>query len=89
MSCVETIFTCPKCGRECGYVMDTNTDEEWCGCLNGDCDYGYQHIRDHKTGEWLKEITEKAIFHKIPIEELHPIEQLPMQIMIGELLGHK
>jgi len=75
MSQVEDMFPCPKCGSECGYVMDIKTDEEWCGCFNPKCDYGWKHLRNLTTGQ-LEEIVEKAIFHQIPYSKLHPIEEL-------------
>ena len=89
MSQVEEIIECPRCGGECGYVIDIRTDEEWCGCLKPDCDYGWQHLRDPETGQWLEEIVKKATFHQIPYSDLHPIEQLPIQIMIDSLEGGK
>lgn len=84
MSQVEEIFKCPKCGGKAGYVIDINTDEEWCGCLEPNCDYGWKHIRNPETGK-LEEVVGKVAFHQIPISELHPIEQLPMHIAIDAL----
>ena len=84
MSQVEEIVKCPKCGGECGYVVDINTDEDWCSCLEPDCDYGFKHIRNPETRQ-LEEVVGKVKFHQIPYEELHPIEQLPIQIGVDNL----
>ncbi len=82
MSSVEEIFECPKCGKDCGYVFDCTLGEEWCSCLNPECDYGWKHILT-ETG-W-EEIVGKVEFHQIQYSELHPIEQLPIKIMVDSI----
>jgi len=84
MSSVEEIVECPKCKGKCGHVINIGTGEEWCGCLEPNCDYGWGYTLNQDTGE-LEEVVGKVTFHQIPNSELHPIDQLPMQILIDNL----
>lgn len=86
MSQVQDIFPCPKCGSECVYEIDVRTREEWCCCLNPDCDYGWKYERNPETGE-LEEVAGKVAFYRAPSSELRPLEDLPIQIAADDLLS--
>ena len=85
MATVQVSETCKKCGNEDGiYEYNYKTHEDWFLCEK--CGYGYQRRREEiwegknlKLGKMIfTEEAPKVI--KIPLSELKPIGELPMEL---------